>query len=135
MAINVSNAFRELLEADKRDYISGVTITLTDGTVLTLSEDDFWDGFEIEDAVSGDDDFQIGSAIINKLALALINMYGGFSEYDFFGAEVKVTIGLELPDGTTETIDKGVFHVDDTHNDTDLITMECLDKKAKFDRP
>lgn len=135
MAINVSNAFRELLEADKRDYIYGVTITLTDGTVLTLSEDDFWDGFEIEDAVSGDDDFQIGSAIINKLTLTLINMYGGFSEYDFFGAEVKVTIGLELPDGTTETIDKGVFHVDDTHNDTDLITLECLDNMAKFDRP
>lgn len=135
MAINVSNAFRELLEADKRDYIYGVKITLTDGTVLTLSEDDFWDGFEIEDAVSGDDDFQIGSAIINKLTLTLINMYDDFSEYDFFGAEVKVTIGLELPDGTTETIDKGMFYVDDPRNDTDLITLECLDNMAKFDRP
>ena len=135
MAINVSNAFRELLEADKRDYIYGVTITLTDGTVLTLSEDDFWDGFEIEDAVSGDDDFQIGSAIINKLTMTLINMYGDFSGYDFFGAEVKVTIGLKLSDGTTETIDKGIFYVDDTHNDTDLITLECLDNMAKFDRP
>ena len=135
MAINVSNSFRELLKANERDYIYGIRITFLNGEILNLSEDDLWDGFKIEDAVSGDDDFQIGSAIINKLTLTLINMYGDFSEYDFFGAEVKVTIGLKLPDGTIETIDKGLFNVDNPHNDTDLITLECLDNMAKFDRP
>ncbi|MEZ3487316.1 MAG: hypothetical protein K1W22_12210 [Lachnospiraceae bacterium] len=134
--INVSNAFKQQLYDDKRRYLGYADITLKDETVLHLTNEHIWtDGLSIDDAVSGDNSFDIGSAIINKCTLTINNCYDDFSEYDFTDAEGMIYVGLELPDGSVEKIRKGVFGVYEAKYNGMLITLSCLDNMRKFDRP
>lgn len=131
--LNISNQFQNELFNDNRDYLCYVDITLADGTVLNLDNENIWtDSFSIEDAVSGTGSFDIGTAIINKLTLSINNIYETYSEYDFTDAVVVPYVGLELP-GTIEKIRKGVFTVDEASYDGSLITLSCLDNMYKLD--
>lgn len=133
---NVSIDFRNELNNDNRRYIKSCDITLSDGTKLTVDNSHIWNnGFKIEDAVSGTNSFDIGSAIIGKFTLVLNNIYDDFSDYDFTGATVSnIRVGLQLPDGTVESVKKGIFTVDEPTYNGSIITLECLDNMAKFDR-
>ena len=132
--LNTSNQFKNELYNDNRDYLCYADITLTDGTVLNLENEDIWtDSFSIEDAVSGTSSFDIGAAIINKLILSINNIYEIYSAYDFTDAIVMPYVGLKLPDGTVEKIRKGVFTVDEASYDGSLITFSCLDNMYKLD--
>ena len=132
--LNVSNQFKNELYNDNRDYLCYADITLADGGVLNLEDEDIWtDSFSIEDAVSGTGSFDIGEAIINKLTLSINNIYETYSMYDFTDAVVIPYVGLTLPDGTVEKIRKGVFTVDEASYDGSLITLSCLDNMYKLD--
>lgn len=132
--LNTSNQFKNELYNDNRDYLCYADITLADGTALNLEDANIWtDSFSIEDAVSGTSSFDIGAAIINKLALSINNIYEEYSEYDFTDAVVLPYVGLELPDGTIEKVRKGVFTVDEASYDGSLITLSCLDNMYKLD--
>ena len=132
--LNTSNQFKNELYNDNREYLCYADITLADGTILNLKNEDIWtDSFSIEDAVSNTSSFDIGAAIINKLTLSINNIYEEYSEYDFTDAVVVPYVGLELPDGTVEKIRKGVFTVDEASYDGSLITLSCLDNMYKLD--
>ncbi len=132
--LNISAKFKNELYNDNRDYLCYADITLVDGTVLNLKNEDIWtDSFSIEDAVSGTGSFDIGAAIINKLTLSINNIYEAYSEYDFTGAVVVPYIGLKLSDGTVEKLRKGVFTVDEASYDGALISLSCLDNMHKLD--
>lgn len=134
---NVSTTFRNQLYEDNRRYIKSCTIILSDGTVLNITDSQIWDdGFKYDGGVSGTSTFDIGSAIIGKFTLTLNNIYDDFSEYDFTDAKITdAKIGLELPDGTVESINKGIFTVDEPSYNGSIITLECLDNMSLFDRP
>ena len=99
-------------------------LTITGGTssgdtptvirqILDIDNSHIWEnGLKIEDAVSADNLFEVGGAIINQATLVLNNIYDEFTEYDFFGANVVMYIGLEVGD-TVEYIKMGTFLVDD----------------------
>ena len=71
--INASTAFKTALANDQRNYIERAEITLTDGTVLNLDNSNIWqNGFSMEDAVSSDNTFDVGAAIINKASLTIL---------------------------------------------------------------
>ena len=133
---NISSAFRRALANDKRDYQNRVRFTLADNTVFDVRNDQLWDdGLHIDDAVSNDNSFQIGAAIINQCKLVLNNIYHDFSEYNFDGAKIVVYTGLnDLDDGTDEEIKLGTYEVDDTSYNGSLITLTCLDNMSKFDK-
>lgn len=135
--INVTPQFRQALYDGNRNYLETVKITLTDGTVLNLTNEDIWQGsMSFEDAVSSDSDFQIGAAIINKQKLQLNNMYEDFSDYVFEGAEVITNIGLACgTNGAVERIRKGTFIVDTADYDEAIVTLNLLDYMSKFDKP
>lgn len=134
--INVSNAFKQELFNDRRNYLEYADITLKDGTVLNLKNKDLWGGgLAIEDAVSKDDSFDVGSAIINKCTVVINNIYDDYSKYDFGDAKVVVYVGLNLPDGTIERIRKGTYTIDETAYNGSIITLQCLDNMSKFDKP
>lgn len=134
--INVSNAFRRELANDRRNYLMYADITLSDGTELNLTNENFWQGgVTIEDSVSESDTFTIGGAVINKLTLVINNIYDEFSDYDFTGAEIIVRAGLKLPDNTIESFRKGFFTVDEAKYNGSIITLSCLDNMSKFDTP
>lgn len=134
--INVSKDFlNEIYEHDNRNYTERVEITMSDSTHITLKNKDLWNnGITIEDAVSGDDYFDVGAAIVNQCTISINNIYDEFSDYDFTDAKVIPYIGLKLPDGTTEEIQKGIFTVDEARYSGNIITLVCLDNMWKFDR-
>lgn len=134
--INVSNAFKQELFNDNRKYFEYVDITLSGGgKTLNLANEDLWNGgLTIEDAVSKDNSFDIGSAIINKCTVVINNIYDKFSEYDFGNAVVVPYVGLKLPDNTIERIRKGTFIVDEAKYNGSIITLSCLDNMSKFDK-
>lgn len=134
--VNVSNAFREELFNDRRNYLEYVDITLKDKTVLNLTNKDLWGGgMTIEDAVSKDNSFDVGAAIINKCKVVINNIYDDFSKYDFGDANVIVWAGLNLPNGTIERIRKGTYTVNEAAYNGSIITLQCFDHMQKFDRP
>ncbi len=133
---NVSSAFLRALENDKRDYRNRLVITLADNTVINIDNQRIWEnGIQIQDAVSADNSFQIGAAIINQGTFIINNIYDEYSEFSFDGAKVVVYTGLEnLDDGSSEEIKLGTFNVDETNYDGSLITLTCFDNMSKFDR-
>lgn len=134
--INVSNAFRKELYSGNRKYLEYIDITLKSGKVLNLTNKDIWNGgFTIEDAVSNENSFNIGATIINQFTGVINNIYDEFSDYDFADAKVIPYVGLELPDGTIEKIQKGIFTVSEPKYNGSIITLTCYDNMAKFDRP
>ena len=132
--INVSAAFKAALENDNRNFSGSCTITLASGKSIPIDDSQLWDnGFVINDSTSSTGGFDIGSAIVQKFTLRLNNMYDDFTEYDFTGAEISnIKVSLSLS-GKTEAVSKGVFTVNDTSYDGDIITLECLDNMHKFD--
>lgn len=88
-----------------------------------------------EDSVSGDNSFDIGSAIINVLTLSINNFDGRYSDYDFDGAEVVCYIGLALDNGTTEKVRICTATVvEQPEVETVTIDLTCEDNMRKFDR-
>ena len=71
----VSSRFKTEQNNDNRNYLKYADITLTDGTVLNLTNTDFWsNGMKFEDSVSDDSVFTIGSVNI-KLSLKQISIF------------------------------------------------------------
>ena len=133
--INVSNLFKEELNNGNRNYLAYADITLKDNTVLKLDPSDIWsNGLGIEENVSSPSSFDIGSAIINKCTLVINNIYDKYSKYDFEEAKVHISVGLKLSNGTIEKVNLGYFNVNEPRYNGALITLECLDDMAKFDK-
>lgn len=104
--------------------------------MLNLTSSDLWaNGVMFEDSVSGDNSFDIGSAIINVLTLSINNFDSRYSDYDFDGAEVVCYIGLALDDGTTEKVRICTATVvEQPEVETVTIDLTCEDNMRKFDR-
>lgn len=134
--VNTSRAYREAVASGRRDWIERVTITLTDNTVLNITNAQIWsNGLSIEDAVSGDNSFDaLGATVINKATIVLNNITDEFSAYDFDKATVWVQVGLQLTQYIV-MFDRGYYTVAEPKYDGSLITLECYDYMAKFDRP
>ena len=153
---SVTSAFMRALGEDNRNYQCRVIVTLTDGTVLNgtvtsiddttgeetvtvvpyLTNENIWeDGLKIDDAVSADNVFQVGAAIVNQATVVINNIYDEYSDYDFSNAVVEIYVGLtNLGTSPDEEIKMGVFDVDDAEYNGSFITLRCLDNMSKFDR-
>lgn len=131
--INTSSEYKSRILANRKFHLYA-TITLLDGTVLDLTDDDIMQGgMEFEDAVSGDSTFQIGAAIIGKNVLTLNNYNGKFDAYDFTNATVVPYVGLELS-SSIEKLKKGFFTVDDPNVAGNLLNIESLDNMTRFEK-
>ena len=138
--INVSTKCKRLIYSGERVYIVDATIELSNGTVLYPSNSQIMsDGLELDDAVGSDDDFNcIGSTIVNGCNLILYNNDRVFSDYDFINAVVTIEIKIDVSDTNTpqyETIQKGVFTVDEATWGDGTVTLVLLDNMCQFDRP
>ena len=123
--INASSAFMAELENDNRNYICDVNITLKTGEILSLGNEELWSGgISIEESVSNDSSFDIGSTIINKATIVINNIYENYTSHDFTGAKATIKVGLKLSDGTVELLNKGIFYVDSASYNGAIITLE-----------
>lgn len=131
--INVSKEFKEKIEYGR--FLLYLTITLADGTVLNLDDSNIWEGgFKIDEGVTESGEFTIGSCVINKMTVVLHDEDEKLSRQVFDGVQVIPYVGIELDNGSIEKIPKGVYEVDSTSYDGDLITLECLDNMHKLDK-
>lgn len=134
--INVSDKFKQALLDDKRQFQIEATITLIDDTELTITNSELWSqGFEIDTSVSGNNSFDIGGLIIGRMTLVINNIYEDYTQYDFFDADVDVTLTLPFDDGTSESIVFDNFIVDEATDNESQIVLTCLDNAKHFERP
>ena len=160
---DISNRFKNEQNNDNRNYLKYADITLTDGTVINLTNADFWsNGMKFEDSVSDDNTFKIGSANINTLNLSINNFDGKYTDYDFTDATVICYVGIELePEDTSALLDTTgdkildttgneiIVHknaliekirictmtvIDTPYQNTTIVELECEDNMRKFDR-
>ena len=133
--ITVSDKYKESLKNGNRNFQVGSTLKLTDGTTIPINNSCLWSGgFSIDDSVSEDSVFQIGSAIINQCTIILNNIYDDYTDYDFYGATFDAFVGMQFEDGTTEYMRKGKFTVVEPQYNGSLITLTCYDNMFLLDQ-
>lgn len=129
--INVSNEFRQLM-GKQTDFKENADITFSDGTVIELKEKDFTvSNNNIVDA-SDTNGIPLGVAICRNIQIELMNDDDRFSDYDFFGATIRLYLTFQLSE-TVERIEFGTFTVltPETYGTTIIIT--ALDDMYKSD--
>jgi len=131
--ISRTTAYTTCLENDDRKFRFRARITLTDNTLLNLTEANLWqNGFEITSAISSESSFDVGGFVIGRMTIVLNNIYGTYSGYDFIGANVDVSL---VHDTTIKYFNYNHYTVEEATNDSSLITLTCLDNAHKFERP
>ena len=156
MAKNVSNNFKNIIK-NGGPFYSYAVMTLADGTVIELSsENDFTisgSGYS-EDSESG---FPLGSALSKAITLSLDNtvtpepLQDTVSDdildtqndeilterksknYDYYYARIVLYTEADLPDGTTERIQEGIFTVIDSVTPGDVLEINAYDDMYKAD--
>lgn len=129
--INVSNEFRKLMN-ERTDFKEYAEITLVNGTVLELAEKDFAvNNNKISDA-SKSRGIPLGQCVTRSIKINIMNDDDRFSEYDFFGAKIRLYLTFQLSE-TVERIEYGEFTVltPETYGETIIIT--ALDDMYKAD--
>jgi len=131
--IKTSREYKDRI-VENREFDLKATLTFKDGTKLELTCGDFIkDTFAIDDGVSGNGSFDIGSAIINQHKFVLNNYEDKFSGYDFTGATIIPSVGLQLS-ASVEWLKKGIYTVDEAKMSGATISITALDNMAKFDK-
>lgn len=132
---NLSTEFKEQQNSGNRNYLKYADFTFTDGSTLSITDKDLWsNGFKFEDAVSQSGSFDIGAAIVNKLALQINNFSGKYTDYIWDGARVVCHIGLELSTGIEKIRICTMTVTDAPYQNTAIISLTCEDSMRLFDR-
>ena len=135
--INVSNQFKEEINAGTTAYEMQLDITLADGTSLSVGND-VLTGISFDDALCSDNTFSaLGSASIGQLTFTLLNFNTDYTQYVFEGAVIRAYASLVVGDDVlrTETIQKGVYTVDEAKYTTTSVRITALDNMSKFEFP
>lgn len=132
----LSEKFKELQAEHPGQVLRFIDLTLKDGTVLHLTNHELWNnGFQFEDAVSGESEFEIGSVIVNQCVININNMYDDYTEYNFGGAEAVCYLGMQISETQLEKIRICTMTVVDApYQNSSVITLTCYDNARKFDR-
>lgn len=132
--LSTSNEYKNAI-TESRIFHATADILLADLTNLTVYDTEIAEnGIKLEDSVSQRGSFTVGSAIIGQLTLTLNNLDGRFDKYDFTGAIIRLSIGLEL-DERIEMLNKGIYFVDDMKSIGSTIILTALDNMSRFDTP
>ena len=130
--INVSKEF-QLLMNERTDFTENAQITFLNGTVINLAEKDFTISNNSVVDASETNGIPLGVAICRNVQIELMNDDDRFSQYDFFGAKIRLYLSFRLSE-TTEKIEYGTFTVltPETYGETVIIT--ALDDMHKADK-
>ena len=132
--LSTSFAFRKKISQNTKT-VHKATLTLADGTVLEIEGTDLMAGTSFSESVSSQASFDVGAAIIGRHDFTLRNDEGKYDEYDFTGSTVVPFVGVELDDGTTEWLRKGVFGIEQPSSYGNTIALTSLDNMRLLERP
>lgn len=100
--INVSNAFREKLEAGEPVRMM-VDITFPDGTKKTINEDIMNGDNGFSDCAESSS-FPVGATICKTLTLSINNDQEQWKNYNFYGAKIHAYLKLQTSYATPESV-------------------------------
>ena len=130
--INVSDEFKQLM-TERQDFKCNAEVTLANGTVLPLGEDDFSiDNNSLVDS-AGANTIPLGVALSRNVQLEIMNDDDHLSNYDFFGAKIRLYLTFELS-STTEKIEYGTFTVTQPETYGNVVTIVGHDDMYKADK-
>lgn len=130
--INVSDEFKQLM-TERQDFKCNAEVTLANGTVLPLGEDDFSiDNNSLVDS-AGANTIPLGVALSRNVQLEIMNDDEHLSDYDFFGAKIRLYMTFELS-STTEKIEYGTFTVTQPETYGSVVTIVGYDDMYKADK-
>lgn len=133
--VKTSMDYRRAVVQDRIFHVRAV-MQFPDGTETVLTNADLMsDGLTIKTGVSSTDSFDIGSASIGECTLHLDNTDGRFNTYDFEGAVINISIGLQLSEDKIEWIPKGIYTAEPGKFTGAVISVTAYDNMAKFDQP
>lgn len=129
--INVSNEFRQLMNT-RTDFKENAEITFSNGTVIELTEKDFSISSNTVSDSAKSNGIPLGKCVSRRIKINVMNDDNRFSDYDFFGAEIRLYLTFKLSD-TVERIEYGTFTVltPETYGTTIVIT--AVDDMYKAD--
>lgn len=127
--INVSNAFREKLEAGEPVRMM-VDITFPDGTKKTIDEEIMNGDNGFTDCAESSS-FPIGTSVCKTLTLNINNYEEQWKEYDFYSAKIHAYLKIN---SLAEKIDKGIYTVTTPEQYSDIITITALDDMYKANK-
>ena len=130
--INVSDEFKQIMD-ERQDFKCNAEVTLANGTVLPLGEDDFSiDNNNLVDS-AGANTIPLGVALSRNVQLEIMNDDDHLSDYDFFGAKIRLYLTFELS-STTEKIEYGTFTVTQPETYGSVVTIIGYDDMYKADK-
>lgn len=135
--INVSNAFREKLEAGEPVRMV-VDITFPDGTKKTINEDIMNGGNGFSDCAESSS-FPVGATVCKTLTLSINNDQEQWKNYNFYGAKIHVYLKLQTsyaaPESVSALLDESYNPILDSTGDPIIATqaatkdiIETIDK-------
>lgn len=135
--INVSNAFREKLEAGEPVRMV-VDITFPDGTKKTINEDIMNGDNGFSDCAESSS-FPIGATVCKTLTLSINNDQEQWKNYNFYGAKIHAYLKLQTsyaaPESVSALLDENYNPILDSTGDTIIATqtatkdiIETIDK-------
>lgn len=127
--INISNAFREKLEAGEPVRMI-VDITFPDGTKKTINED-IMNGDNGFSDCADSSSFPIGAVVCKTLTLSINNDREQWKNYNFYNAKVHAYLKVN---GLEEKIDKGTYAITEPEQYSDIITLTALDDMYKANK-
>lgn len=127
--INVSNAFREKLEAGEPVRMM-VDITFPDGTKKTIDED-IMNGDNGFSDCADSSSFPVGAVVCKTLTLSINNDREQWKNYNFYNAKVHAYLKVN---GLEEKIDKGTYTITEPEQYSDIITLTALDDMYKANK-
>ena len=126
-----TSAYQKAVCASVRtDRVNG-SLTLTDGTVLTLTDADIVSGSLCMDnqCVNGEE-LAFGCAYLGQVSLQLRT---DLSRYALYGACLRLDYALLLPDTSWETVPLGVFTVAEAERRAGFVSLKAYDNLVKLD--
>lgn len=127
--INVSNAFREKLEAGEPVRMM-VDITFPNGTKKTINED-IMNGDNGFSDCADSSSFPVGAVVCKTLTLSINNDQEQWKNYNFYNAKVHAYLKVN---GLEEKIDKGTYTITEPEQYSDIITLTALDDMYKANK-
>lgn len=127
--INVSNAFREKLEAGEPVRMMA-DITFPDGTKKTIDEEIMNGDNGFTDCAESSS-FPVGTSVCKTLTLNINNYEEQWKEYDFYSAKIHAYLKIN---SLAEKIDKGIYTVTTPEQYSNIITITALDDMYKANK-
>ena len=138
--LNTSSLYKQLIKQSGREFRVRILCTLENDQQVELTDNDIMqDSLKIISSVSGESDFEIGTAIIGELDFEIDNSDGQYNNMSFQNAEFQVYIGLVTNQSytgnlTVEWLNKGLFTAEEVTVNEKYISIIAYDNMAKFDK-